>query len=63
MPLTDTQERLAKISGESAARYVLEQGYPILVRREHNFWRKVWNAIKHGSGIIRKEIDEAIKEE
>lgn len=61
--LTESQERLAKITAEAAARYVLEQGYPIMIKRERSLWRSIWNAVKHGAGIMRKEIDEAMKEE
>ena len=65
MPLTDTQEKLAKISAETAAQYILDKTMPYLVKRqeaERNFWRRIWNAIKHAAGIFRKEVDEAMKD-
>lgn len=65
MPLTDTQEKLARIAAEQAAQYILDKAMPYMVKRqeaERNFWRRIWNATKHAAGIFRKEVDEAMKE-
>jgi hypothetical protein len=65
----DTEERIkamrkedVDLAAQAAAQAIYDKLYPVLVKRDKTLWRGIWNAIKHGGGIVRKEIDEVMKD-